>query len=358
LERDAIRKLLVGDDPSSLQAALWTPLLTHYRAAGRGAAVDPERMALHAEEVGRHSKWWLVAGSVGDGWDLSEELFDAVLAFARRPELRRSGVRTVIGALRPTTIAVKALIERIHRTAGTSPGATLESNVLRFAARGWAGVAVAPPVGAGVTQEEIVLHYRDVCASERLPVMIHQLPHATRNEIAPSTFARIREEHEGVIAFADSSGDDEVARVPDAAQGVIFLRGAEGRYAETLKALGGSYDGLIPCAANCLGARLREVLAAVDASSVEKAKALARSLSELVRRLFEAGAGAPIGGVDANVARAADHCLAYGRAYHEFPSPVLFDGSRLPERVLARVASILDEAGLIQEAGYLAARGA
>ncbi len=358
MKRDAIRKLLVGDGPSSLQSALWAPLLTHYRTADEGAVVHAERMALHAEEVTRYSKRLLVAGPAGDGWDLSEEQFDAVLAFARRAELRRSGVRIAIGALRPTTIAVKALIERVHRAAGTSPGATLESNVLRFAARGWAGVAVAPPVGPGVTQEEIVLHYRDVCAGERLPVMVHQLPQATRNEITPATFARIREEHEGVIALADSSGDDEVARATDAASDVIFLRGAEGLYAESLKALGGSYDGLIPCAANCLGGRLGELLAAVDASSVEKAKALARQLAEVVRRLFEAGAGAPVGGVAANIARAVDHCLSYGRGYHEFPSPVLFDGSRLPERVLARVASVLDEAGLIHETGYLAARGA
>lgn len=354
MTRDAIRKLLIGEEPSPI----WVPLLTHYREAEGGAAVDAERMALHAAQVIRYSKRWVIAGSTGDGWDLSEAQFDALLEFARRPDLRQSGVRIIIGVRRPTTIETKALVERVHRAAGTSPGATLESNVLRLAARGWAGIAVCPPVGAGVTQEEIVLHYRDICEGARLPVAVHQVPRVTRNEITPGAMARILAEHAGIVAFEDSSGDDEIALSPDAAGDVLLLRGAEGRYAESLKAGGGPYDGLLLGTANCLGARLREMLAALEAGALEDAKALSRSLSDLVRRLFEAGAGAPVGGVSANVNRAVDHCLAYGRGYHEFPSPVLFDGSRLPERALADVAAVLDDAGLVHETGYLAAKGA
>jgi dihydrodipicolinate synthase/N-acetylneuraminate lyase len=354
VKRDAIRRLLIGEEPSPI----WVPLLTHYREAEGGAAVDAERMALHAAEVVRSSERWMIAGPAGDGWDLSEAQFDALLEFACRPDLRQSGVRILIGVLRPTTIAVKALVERVHRAAGTSPGATLESNVLRLAARGWAGVVVSPPVGAGVTQEEIVLHYRDICEGERLPVAVCQLPQVTRNEIAPGTMARILAEHEGIIAFQDSSGDDEIARSSDVDGGVLMLRGAEGRYAESLKVWGGPYDGLLLSTANCLGGSLRGILEALEAGSLDEAKALARSLSDLVRRLFEAGAGAPAGGVSSNVNRAADHCLAYGRGYHEFPSPVLFDGSRLPERALADVAAVLDDAGLLHGTGYLAAKGA
>ena len=354
MERDAIRRLLIGDEPSPI----WVPLLTHYRTAEGVAAVDAERMALHATEVIKCSKRWVIAGSTGDGWDLTEAQFDALLAFARRSNLRQSGVRIFIGALRPTTIGVRALVERVHHAAGTGPGATLESNVLRLAARGWAGISVCPPVGTGVTQEEIVLHYRDICEGARLPVAIHQLPRMTRNEITVGTMARILAEHEGVIAFQDSSGDDEIAMSPDAGKGILLLRGAEGRYAGSLKAWGGPYDGLLVSTANCLGGRASEMLTALGAGALDEAKALAQSLSDLVRRLFEAGAGAPVGSVSANVNRAVDHCLAYGRAYHEFPSPILHDGSRLPERVLADVAAVLDDAGLIRETGYLAAKGA
>jgi len=354
VKRDAIRKLLIGDEP----APIWVPLLTHYREAEGGPLVDAERMALHAAEVINHSRRWVIAGPTGDGADLSGEQFDALLEFALRSDFRKSGVRFVIGVLRPTTIDVRALIERVHRAAGTSPGVTLESNVLRLAARGWGGIVVWPPVGTGVTQEEIVLHYRDICEGEHLPVAIHQLPRLTKNEISPATFARILAEHEGVIAFGDSSGDDEIARTPDAGRGALLLRAAEGRHAESLKVSGGPYDGLVMGAANCLGALASEMMEALRAAQLEKAKGLGRSLSGLVRRLFEAGAGAPVGGVSSNVYRAADHCLAYGRAFHEFPSPVLFDGSRLPERVLADVASVLDDAGLVRETGYLAAKGA
>jgi len=354
VKRDAIRKLVIGDEP----APIWVPLLAHYREAAGGATVDAERMALHAAEVSNHSKRWVIAGPTGDGGSLSPEQFDAVLEFALRCDFRQSGVRALIGVLRPTTIEVKALIERVHRAAGTSPGATLESNVLRLAARGWGGIVVWPPVGTGVTQEEMVLHYRDICEGERLPVAIHQLPKLTKNEITPATFSSILEEHEGVIAFGDSSGEDEIARSPDAARGALLIRGAEGRYAESLKACGGLYDGLVLGAANCLGGPASEMIEALRAGRLEKAKGLGRSLFGLVRRLFEAGAGAPVGGVSSNVYRAVDHCLAYGRAFHEIPSPVLFDGSRLPERVLADVAVVLDDAGLLRETGYLAAKGA
>jgi len=354
VKRDDILKLLIGDEP----APIWVPLLTHYREAEGGAAVDAERMALHAAQVIDNSKRWVIAGPTGDGGDLSGEQFDALLEFARRSDYRKSGVRVFIGVLRPTTIEVRALIERVHRAAGTGPGATLESNVLRLAARGWGGIVVWPPVGTGVTQEEMVLHYRDICEGERLPVAMHQLPALTKNEITPATLARILAEHEGVIAFGDSSGDDEIARSPDAGMGALLVRGAEGRYAESLRAYGGPYDGLVMGSANCLGGPVSEMMAALRTGQIEKAKSLGRSLSGLVRRLFEAGAGAPVGGVSSNVYRAVDHCLAYGRAYHEFPSPVLFDGSRLPERVLADVAAVLDDAGLVRETGYLAAKGA
>lgn len=354
MEREEIRRLLFGDEA----LPLWVPLLTHYREAGEAAAVDAERTALHAAEVMKHSKLWIVADSTGDGWEVSDEQFDALVSFTLRPEFRGEGVRAFIGVLRPTTIEVRALVDRVHHATGTSPGATLESNVRRLAASGLAGIAVCPPVGAGVTQEEIVLHYRDICGAARMPVAVHQLPQVVRNEIVPGTMARLVAEHEGIVVFRDSSGDDEIARSSGAAEGVVLLRGAEGRYAEALKVLGGPYDGLLPGTANCLGGRLREMLRLAEAGDAREARALSAELSEFVERLLTAGAGAPVGRVSANVNRAADHCLAYGRAFHEFPSPLLFDGSRLPERVLADVAAVLDDAGLIREPGYLAAAGA
>jgi len=354
VKRDAIRKLLIGDEPSPI----WVPLLTHYREAAEGAAVDAERLALHATGVVRCSTRWVLGGQTGDGWDLSETQFDALLEFARRSELRQAGVRIFIGVLRPTTIEVRALIDRVHRAAGTSPGATLESNVLRLAARGWAGICVCPPVGAGVTQEEIVLHYRDICESARLPVAVYQIPRSTRNEITYATLVRMLGEHEGMIAYADFSGDDDTATSLGPGRGALLLRGSEGRYAGSLRTWGGPYDGLLIGTANCLGGRTNKMLEVLEAGDLDKAKAVGRSLSELIRRLFEAGAGAPVGGVSSNVNRAVDHCLAYGRAFHEFPSPILHDGSRLPERALADVATILDEAGLMRDTGYLAAKGA
>ena len=49
--------------------ALWCPLITHY---DRDGAIDQPRVAAHLRHLAPHVKGFLVPGSTGDGWELSD----------------------------------------------------------------------------------------------------------------------------------------------------------------------------------------------------------------------------------------------------------------------------------------------
>src|SRR6267378_3217769 len=58
---------------------LWCPLLTHYDAEGQ---VDAARIARHTEHLAAHVHGFLVPGSTGDGWELTDAEEQAVLEIA------------------------------------------------------------------------------------------------------------------------------------------------------------------------------------------------------------------------------------------------------------------------------------
>ena len=51
-----------------LSDPLWVPLLTQWRAAAQGVAVDPDRIAAHVRAIKPAVRQFLLAGSTGDGW--------------------------------------------------------------------------------------------------------------------------------------------------------------------------------------------------------------------------------------------------------------------------------------------------
>jgi dihydrodipicolinate synthase/N-acetylneuraminate lyase len=348
MQRTEIAARLLGPD----SIPLWVPLLTHYRRDNGAAVVDTDRMARHMAQVRPSVRSWMLAGSTGDGWDISAEQFDVLLAFAAGSDFGPD-VRVLIGALRATTDEVIALVEKTHAAAGTSASATLEENVDRLARIHWVGLTVCPPVGENVSQDDILDHYRAVIAAARMPLAVYQLPQVTGNTIAPATMAKLAAEYPEIILFKDSSGEDVVAESGVDLGGVVRVRGAEGDYAEVLAPLGGPYDGWLLSTGNAFGPHLRKIARAVSDGAADDAKQVSAELTERVNRLFTAGADAPVGNAFANVNRAVDHVLAHGAAWRDHETPMLFDGSRLPTEIVAKIAVILDAAGCIPEKGYL-----
>lgn len=331
---------------------LWVPLLTHYRQERDRLVIDTVRMQRQAAEVRRSIRLWMLAGTTGDGWELSETQFDALLNFSLSAAFRRLDARTLIGVLRPTTAEVIARIKRLRQWLGLTVMTPLEDTIAAVSAQGLVGVTVCPPVGKAITQADIRAHYRRVCAAARMPVVVYQLPQLTGNSIAPETLSQLVAERPEIILFKDSSGADTIAQhgLPD----VCLLRGAEGDYASMLKSFGGGYDGFLLSTGNTLGPQLRTLVEQVQAGRRAEALAVSAELTRLVQTLFAAVQDAPSGNPFSNANRAVDHLLAYGRTWRQQPLPLLVSGSRLPEALIATVESLLEATHWLPDKGYLA----
>jgi hypothetical protein len=108
-----------------------------------------------------------------------------------------------------------------------------------------------------------------------------------------------------------------------------------------LEPLGGPYGGLLLATANVFGERLGRIVRDAFAGRPESASREGADQSALVARLFAAGAEAPRGNAFSCVARAALHVRDHGARWRAAPAPRLFDGSRLPEAYVARIAEAM-----------------
>src|SRR5882724_3029315 len=76
---------------------LWCPAITHYDREGR---IDAARIAAHLRHMSANVRGFLIPGSTGDGWELSDsetkELLKIAIEMAQELDLH-----LVIGALKP-----------------------------------------------------------------------------------------------------------------------------------------------------------------------------------------------------------------------------------------------------------------
>jgi dihydrodipicolinate synthase/N-acetylneuraminate lyase len=316
---------------------LWCPPLTHYRADG---GIDHDRMAAHLGFVTQWSKGLLVPGSTGDGWELSlkerREVTDLALA-----EARRLDARVLVGALHPDSEAAAGVIrDGRSRLKGTE----VEESVCGF--------AVCPPRGSRLSQDEIRSALEGLLELGS-PLALYQLPQMTRNEMSPELVADLVGRFANALFFKDSSGHDLVATAQLDLAGLYLVRGAEGDYAEHLKANGGTYDGLLLSTANSFGKELTEIIELSERGRSEEARELSARLSQLVAGVFDLVRGLPEGNAFANAGKAFDHYFAYGPQAAESGSPRLHGGRPLPAEIVRATGKALSDHGFMPERGYL-----
>lgn len=75
--REKRRELITRLFPEGIPQ-LWCPPLTHYTDEGD---IDLARMEAHLAHISRWIKAYLVPGTTGDGWEMSEDEIRQVLAF-------------------------------------------------------------------------------------------------------------------------------------------------------------------------------------------------------------------------------------------------------------------------------------
>lgn len=325
---------------------LWCPPLTHYTQDGE---LDTERIKAHWKWMRPHVPGFLVPGSTGDGWEMSEAEIDKLFEFVLRlaPQIDAFvlfGVLKTEGEAMVNTI--KAMIEKLQRYTG-------ESDVLSAmkASRVY-GITVCPPKGAFLTQEEIGAVLKEVLAFD-IPTAIYQLPQVTENEISTDLFLSLAEEFSNFILLKDTSGEDRIALEAEPGHGVFLVRGAEGRYAEWLKESGGPYDGLLLSTCNCFALHLDKMIQMLELDQSDLAQEMSDKLTAIANAAFGLVAGLSDGNPFANANKAIDHFMAFGEDALQQPPPRLHAGSTIPNEVLTKTMEILRERSLLRKSGYM-----
>ena len=326
--------------------ALWCPALTHY---GPDRAIDGARMEKHLGHMRGWVQSFLIPGSTGDGWELSDaesrEVLDIGLACADK-----LGLRLLVGVLRTNADEARQCVTRTLERLRDRTGAASDEEALRRARV--CGFTVCPPKGEGMSQEQI---RRALAAILELgaPVALYQLPQITQNEMTPETLVSLAEDYPNFCLFKDSSGADRVALSEKDLGRVCLLRGAERDYARWVSEEGGVCNGFLLSTANCFARELSQMIAAIFQGRAEEAQELSDRLSSVIGEVFDLVAELPDGNAFTNANKAMDHFFAHGPDAAELPPPRLHAGSSLPAAIIRATGQALRRHDLMPDAGYL-----
>jgi dihydrodipicolinate synthase/N-acetylneuraminate lyase len=325
---------------------LWCPPLTHYTTEG---TLDTPRIATHWTVMRPNVQAFLVPGSTGDGWEMTDEeiqiLLDFVLELAQKLDvfLLIGVLKTHVAAMHDTIIRTMAMLKQ--RTSLDDPVQILKHSRV-------CGFTVCPPAGADLTREQMQTALESVLELG-VPIAIYQLPQITKNEMSPELIQYLAERYANFILLKDSSGQDRVALADQGKSGIFLVRGAEGNYTEWLQESGGPYHGLLLSTANCFSAQLKQMIVDLETGRIDRAKTISDRLTQVVKAVFALVSNLPYGNPFTNANKAIDHFMAYGLKAERIEPPRLHAGTRLPGELIKQVGKILREADLVPQRGYV-----
>ena len=328
---------------------LWCPLITHYADDG---SIDRDRMRAHLKHIAPYVGGFLLPGSTGDGWELSEAQSRQLIEYAIA-ETAALGRKLLIGALGQQTDTVMDSIASSLALIRQFNGGEERTGVERtdgIDGHPVCGFTVCAPSGKDLTQEQIRSGLQTVL-DLGLPTSLYQLPQVTGNEISAQTIRDLATSYPNFFLFKDTSGTDRVAS--SGFRDAILLRGAEGDYAQHLAANGGRYDGFLLSTANGFARELHLVRSMIDQGETARAEALSQRLSSAVSEIFNFAQTLPDGNAFANANKAVDHFNAFGPGAVEVDAPMLRCGRRLPVRMLEVTGEVLKHHQLMPQHGYL-----
>lgn len=325
---------------------LWCPLLTHYDSAG---GIDAARMARHIEHLAPHVRGFLVPGSTGDGWELTEAEEQRVLEIVLQ-QAAKFRANLLVGLLRADLWLARARLRALVKDLVEATGEHSSHEALAKARI--RGFTICPPKGLALSHTEMREQLAAFLA-EGLPTALYQLPQVTQNEISPELAADLAGQFGNFVFFKDSSGTDRVALSGKTLDGVFKVRGAEGEYARWFKAGGGVYPGFLLSTANCFARELSQMLSDLSAGRAELANRMSRRLSTAIGEVFRLVSTVQRGNAFTNANKAMDHFFAYGPLAAGVPAPRLHAGILLPGEVLRGTEEILARNGFLPPKGYL-----
>lgn len=326
---------------------LWCPLLTQYQADG---SIDAERMRAHVGEISPWVKNFLVPGSTGDGWDMSQEevyqVLDVMLNVAAESEAQiLVGIlKTAKGEARQS---VEDILSRIKKRTGK------EDALEALKAARVCGFTVCPPKGKDLPQTEIETELNSIL-QVGVPTALYQLPQITENEIAPETLYRLTRSFSNLYLFKDTSGEDKAALSGYDYRNVFFVRGAEGDYERWLRINNGHYDGFLLSTANCFAQELCQIIGDIHGREIGHAKELSARLSGAVDEIFASVSVLTDGNAFTNANKAIDHVRAFGPEQAvKRAGPKLHSGATIPQPIIQNTVRILGKYNLLNQKGYM-----
>jgi len=339
--RDLLREMLGQPVPR-----VWCPPLTHYTT---GVEVDQDRIAAHWGSMAPHVNAFLVPGSTGDAWEMSNsevrDLIDLALKLAAE-----WNITMLIGVLKDDALATRQGISELLATLKRKTGK--DDPIEAMKAGKVCGFTICPPRGSELTQDEIEAELESVLELS-LPIVLYQLPQVTENEMSPSLVGRLSDRYPNLMLLKDSSGGDRVALEADPRSSPILLRGAEGHYAQWLRESGGPYHGLLLSTANCFPRQLRTMVTLLEEGRGDEATALSDRLTRVVEQVFALVTDMHEGNAFSNANKAMDHYMAFGTEARLIRPPMLHAGIPIPKDVIQRVGEVLESADLIPITGYI-----
>jgi len=325
---------------------LWCPLLTHYRGDG---ALDRARMAAHLEHLSPHVKGFLIPGSTGDGWEMSDAEIRQLLGIAVE-ECKRLDLNLLIGVLKTDAREVlKTMTQTVEWFVSQTNGRSVEDSLAQAKV---CGFTICAPRGKELSQEEIETALVSVLETG-LPIAVYQLPQITQNEISPELASNLAHRFANFILFKDTSGADRVVLSGRSLEGVFTVRGAEGDYARWLNTAGGPYHGFLLSTANCFARELHQIIDNISENRMDQARQMAARLTSVVAEVFQLVNNVPEGNPFANGNKAIDHFFAHGPRAAEAAPPRLHAGSCLPLEIIRATGEALSRHGLMPNKGYL-----
>jgi dihydrodipicolinate synthase/N-acetylneuraminate lyase len=325
---------------------LWCPPLAHYDEAGR---IDAKRIAAHLKHLSQHIKGFLIPGSTGDGWELSQPERRQVLEIALE-QAQRLKAHMLIGVLKPQAAGMQTTIrEDLEWLKACTGERDIEKALAASRVRGF---TVCPPHGQDLTQSEIRGGLVSILEMG-LPTAIYQLPQITKNEMSAEVAQELAQRFENFLWFKDSSGSDRVALSGDGLGGVFTMRGGEGDYARWLTVAGGPYEGFLLGSANVFARELYQIIQDISTGRLQAARQLSDRVTAAVGEVAPLVSDLPAGTAFACANKALDHFFAYGPRAAGVPPPRTHGGGRLSVELIRAAGKILERHGLLPSKGYL-----
>ena len=339
MKRKAFFKTLF---PSGIPS-LWCPALTHY---GPDGAIDGPRIQAHFRHLAPQVKGFLIPGSTGDGWLMTDAEMLKLLEIVLR-EAAELNLHVLIGVLKPDA---QAIMEGIQTISDWLKKRTGERDTLSSMMRARVcGITVCPPRGENLSQSEISTALENVL-DLGLPTALYQLPQVTKNEMAPETVSLLAKRYENFLYFKDTSGADRAIDSGLDLSGIFTMRGAEGDYFRWIARA--PYSGFLLSTANCFGAELNFILES-KANDPAGAERMSARVTSVVKEMFELVSSIAVGNPFTNINKAMDHFFAHGPDAEKVPAPRLYGGSQIPMEIIANTKAILQRHEFLPKKGYL-----